>query len=147
MTAASESIRLKHDGRSPSPLPAGRHVGPYEIVAALEHGDAVASYAALDLRDATEVRLQEFLPRGLCLRGADLDVVVAPDLHAQFCAGLRRFLNLGRTLAHLNAPGLVSVAECWSMSGTGYLVAAAHAIRRLDTWRARKNKPPSKTKI
>jgi TonB family protein len=118
-------------------------------VAALERGDAVASYAALDLRDATEVRLQEFLPRDLCLRGADLGVVVLPgaDPRVRFFAGLRRFLNLGRTLAHLDAPGLISVAECWSMSGTGYLVATAHPAQRLDTWKSRLKEPPSELTI
>lgn len=120
------------------PLPEGTRVGDFEIVAVAERGDALTGYAALDLRDNREVRLMEFLPPGLCRRAGDgRSEVLAVDDEAdrvRFASGLRRFLNQGRTLAHLDVPGLARVMACWPEQGTGYWVATAEGGRRLDRW-------------
>jgi len=52
MPAGSESIRVKRDGRSAAPLPAGCHVGPYEIVAALDRCSVVQASVVIARDDA-----------------------------------------------------------------------------------------------
>jgi TonB family protein len=132
------SVRQSTEPPAVDPLPDGSTVGDYEIVAAIERGDALTGYAAMSLLDGSEVRLMEFLPPRLCSRDERGDVFPEPDpeSRARYLSGLRRFLNQGRTLAHLNAPGLAKVFACWAQHGSGYLVAAADGGRRLDRWRA-----------
>jgi len=132
------SVRQAIEPPAVDPLPDGSTVGDFEIVAAVERGDAVTGYAAMSLLDGSEIRLMEFLPAGLCRRGNQGDVFpeVSPDARTRYQSGLRRFLNQGRTLVHLDAPGLARVFACWPEHGTGYLVAAADGGRKLDRWRA-----------
>jgi len=144
-TVSIDTHRIPGDTPRVPPLAEGHRVGSCEVVIPVERAEGVTLYAALDHRDGAEVRLIEFLPRGLCRRGAD-GVVIAHSVAGErdrYLAGLRRFLSLGRTLAHLDEPGLAKVRECWTENGTCYLAASAQVSQRLDTWRRHLSAPPS----
>jgi WD40 repeat protein len=86
-------------------LPAGRHLGPYEIISLIGSGGMGEVYRARDPRLGREVALKVI--RGECVEGADR---------------LQRFEREARAAAALNHPNILTVHDVGSDAGTAYVV-------------------------
>jgi serine/threonine protein kinase/Tol biopolymer transport system component len=98
------------------PLPAGRQIGPYEIVALLGSGGMGDVYRALDTRLNRQVAIK-FLPDGM-----------ADPLT------ISRFQQEALTASSLNHPHILTVFETGEIDGQQYLVAELVDGGTLKEW-------------
>jgi len=105
-------------------LPAGAMVGRYRIVSVLGHGGFGISYLARDAQLDRDVALKEYLPAALAVRQDGASVLPrSTEAAADFGWGRDRFIDEGRTLAHLHeAPSIVQVFDFLEANGTAYIV-------------------------
>ncbi len=104
-------------------LRAGYRIGHYTIVSVLGEGGFGITYRARDETLRRDVAVKEYLPADLAIR--DHDTTIRPRSKADvelYQWGLQRFVDEGRTLAALDAPGVVRVYDFVEANGTAYMV-------------------------
>jgi Tol biopolymer transport system component len=99
-------------------VPAGAHIGPYEVTAALGHGSAGDVYSAIDIR----------LNRPVAIKFLSAEIVDA--------AARSRFQQEARTASALNHPHIVTVFETGEWDGRQYLVTELIDGGTLKRWAA-----------
>jgi len=105
-------------------LPGGARLGDFEIIRTIGSGGFGTVYLAMDRSLDREVAIKEFLPTQLaCRRPNSQEVTLrSQSCEANYCAGLRSFVNEAKILAHFNHPGIVKVHRFWEGNGTAYMV-------------------------
>src|SRR5690606_19711696 len=123
-----------------APLPDGLEIAGYRIVKKIASGGFSIVYLAHD-QDGNAVAIKEYLPGSLALRqpGA-VAPTVSPENLALFRAGLSRFFEEGKVLAHIAHPNVVRVTNFFRAHDTVYMVMAyesgsslqEHILRRRE---------------
>lgn len=120
-------------------LPAGVHIGSYEIHKVLGVGGFGVTYQVHDHVLNQMVALKEYLPSGIASRQADGRMVQArsEDERESYEYGLERFLEEARTLAKFRSTSIVRVLGYLKANGTAYLMmdfeqgeSLAHKLKR-----------------
>lgn len=127
-------------------LPAGTHVGEFEIAGLIGEGGFGIVYRAYDHSLQRIVALKEYMPSALSAHSAASHVTVKSPQHVEpFQAGLRSFVNEARLLAQFDHPALVKVYRFWEDNGTAYMVMPFYrGITLKEHLRARAT-PPDET--
>lgn len=138
---------LADDGRlrsSEASLPIGTRLGEFEITGLIGEGGFGIVYMASDHLLGRQVALKEYMPSALAARGAQAQVGVKSDRHAEtFEAGRRSFINEARLLAQFDHPALVKVFRFWEANGTAYMVMPYYRGRTLRQALAEMQVPPA----
>ena len=125
-------------------LPVGTRLGEFEITGLIGEGGFGIVYMATDHLLGRQVALKEYMPSALASRGAQAQVGVKSERHAEtFEAGRRSFINEARLLAQFDHPALVKVFRFWEANGTGYMVMPYYRGRTLRQVLADMAAPPS----
>jgi serine/threonine protein kinase len=127
----------------PDALPPGTRLGEFELRGTVGLGRHGIVYLAFDHALEREVAIREYLPPALAAR---LDGPRAGPrsraLAAAYDDGLRAFVDAGRRLAQLDAPGLLRVHRVWEDNGTAYVATPLVDGRTLAEWRRAQSAPP-----
>ena len=138
---------LADDGRlrsSEASLPIGTRLGEFEITGLIGEGGFGIVYMASDHLLGRQVALKEYMPSALAARGAQAQVGVKSERHAEtFEAGRRSFINEARLLAQFDHPALVKVFRFWEANGTAYMVMPYYRGRTLRQALVEMPAPPS----
>mgnify|MGYP000595297507 CR=1 FL=1 len=104
-------------------LKAGDKIEAYIVEKTLGSGAFGITYLASDPALGKKFAIKEYFPRTEATRLASGDVAAIDPSHADaFNAGLDRFLNEARTLAHFDDPAIVRVNRILRQAGTAYIV-------------------------
>ncbi|MFK8066812.1 MAG: hypothetical protein AB8D52_01040 [Gammaproteobacteria bacterium] len=107
-------------------LPVGYLLSEYQIEKYLTYSDNSFIYLAIDLNIERRVIIKEFFPDALADREADFSVSARESHNAdQYIFDLNRFLEEVKQIARLTQQSKngVNVMRCFSLNGTGYMVA------------------------
>ena len=99
--------------------------GRYTVEKVLGKGGYGITYKAMDDRLRIPVAVKEYFPLFWCSRFVENGpkVVVNQGMEADFCKGMDRVYDEGRTLAQLSKiPEVVQVTDLFEENGTVYLV-------------------------
>jgi serine/threonine protein kinase len=98
-------------------------IGEFEIESLIGEGGFGIVYLAYDTLLDRHVALKEYMPGALATRGAQYEVTVRSERHAEtFRAGLKSFINEARLLAQFDHHSLIKVYRFWEANGTAYMV-------------------------
>jgi serine/threonine protein kinase len=104
-------------------LPAGYHLGNYEILNQLGRGGFGITYLAYDHDLNTEVAIKEFFPFGKTIRGDDMHLLLrSADDAEMYTSQVERFIEEARALAQFNHQSIVSVRRLLELNDTAYFV-------------------------
>nr|MBQ6241787.1 PASTA domain-containing protein [Lachnospiraceae bacterium] len=115
-TPAEEAIHMP---------PGTRLHGRYTIGQVLGFGGFGVTYIAWDNKLEQKVAIKEYMPSEFSTRmpGHSQISVFGGDKEEQFAAGMRRFVEESRRLAHFqNEPGIVTVYDSFEENNTAYIV-------------------------
>ncbi|WP_395408003.1 serine/threonine-protein kinase [Pseudoduganella sp. UC29_106] len=124
-------------------LPAGTHLGEFEIAGLIGEGGFGIVYRAYDHSLQRIVALKEYMPSALASHAKTTHVTVKSPRHAStFQAGLRSFVNEARLLAQFDHPSLVKVYRFWEANGTAYMVMPFYQGPTLKQYLRARATPP-----
>ena len=124
-------------------LPAGTHLGEFEIAGLIGEGGFGIVYRAYDHSLQRIVALKEYMPSALASHAKTTHVTVKAPRHAStFQAGLRSFVNEARLLAQFDHPSLVKVYRFWEANGTAYMVMPFYQGPTLKQYLRARATPP-----
>ena len=113
-------------------LPAGTHLGEFEIREVIGSGGFGIVYRAWDEALQRDVALKEYMPVSLAGRSAGERVTLRSRTHAEdFALGRQSFVNEARLLARFDQPALVKVFRFWEGNGTAYMAMPLYQGRTL----------------
>lgn len=137
-SSQSLDATLTHDA-----LPAGTHLGSYEIIEVLGRGGFGIVYLALDPSLQRKVAIKEYFPAELAMRCDDDQVWVKAgvDVNA-YAVGKAAFLNEAKMLARFDHPSLARVHSFWEENRSAYMVMPYYEGRSLAATLASLPRPP-----
>ena len=121
MTTQTHGVeRSDEDGDA---LPAGTHLGEFELTKKLGEGGFSIVYLAHDHTLGRLVALKEYMPSSIASRKGHTQVNPRSERHREtFEAGLKSFINEAQLLAKYDHASLVKVHRFWQANGTAYMV-------------------------
>lgn len=118
---------------APLALAPGTCVESLRVDRVLGHGAFGITYLVTDTVLDSSFALKEFVPADLVLREGATLRPVDEGARAHFEAGLRHFLDEGRTVAGLEHRNVVKVFRCFEANGTAYLLMPYYQGEALHT--------------
>lgn len=108
--------------RIPDALPPGYRFDEFEIQEVIDSTNTGIVYRAWDHQLERAIAIREFMPRALTVRSDNMRLVLRSKQDGtEFNAGLNRFIQEARQLAHFNHPNLLQVLRFWTLNETAYI--------------------------
>lgn len=100
-------------------LAAGYRLGAYEVQRLLGSGTFGNVYLCRDKEGSRNVAVREYMPHGLAVRTADMQVqALSPAAEAAFRTGLRRFVRRAEGMMAVEHPNVVRILGVFEANGT-----------------------------